>query len=120
MTTRVDPTKFPRIKMEIEEFISDRPKRGRRGSPAIPEGYTLYAIKYVGYVGYYTYSYVNRKDAEECIENMRIQQTDNSYYYPWNVVKDKQDTLHYGVRPVKPRSEERELWKDKYGDKNDI
>lgn len=28
--------------------------------------------------------------------------------------------LHAPIKPVKPRSEERQLWKDKYGDKEDI
>lgn len=84
------------IKMDIEEFIIDRPKRARRGSPAVPSGTKLYAIRYeTG--GYFTYSYVNRKDAEECIENSKLYRTNNEYYREWNLVQDKQDTLHYGA-----------------------
>jgi hypothetical protein len=105
--------------MSIVEFTTDRPKHGRRGSPAIPTGTKLFAIRYAK-GGYYTYSYIERKDAEECIENMRLQQTDNEYYYPWNVVLNIQDTLHYGIFRVRPFSEVKQEWIDKYGDKEDI
>lgn len=87
----------PRVRTEIVEFQTDKPKRGRRGSPAIPEGTTLYAIKYLhSKGGYSTYSYLHRKDAENAIEMSRIQQTDNERYYEWNVTYDIQNTLHYG------------------------
>jgi hypothetical protein len=85
-----------RLKMEIEEFISTRPHSGRRGSPAIPVGTRLYAIKYEN-GGYFSYSYINKTEAEESIENSRLQGTDNEYYREWNVVDDKEKTLHYGI-----------------------
>ncbi|MCI0617565.1 hypothetical protein L0244_31715, partial [bacterium] len=85
-----------RVKVEIVEFTTDRPKLGRRGSPAIPSGTKLFALKYIGKDGYYTYSYLNREDAENCIEGSKLYQTDNEFYYHWNMVMNIQDTLHYG------------------------
>lgn len=84
-----------RVAMKIVKFVTDRPKQGRRGSPAIPEGTTLYAIAYHHVKGgFFTYSYMNRDDAQKAIDNTKMHQTDNEFYYPWNVVYNVQDTLH--------------------------
>ena len=83
------------IRMKIVEFKTTRPHFGRRGSPAIPTGTTLYALEYeTG--GYFTYSYIKREDAETCIENGKLYQTNTEYYREWNLVMDKENTLHYG------------------------
>lgn len=86
-----------RVKMEIVEFVTTRPHHGRRGSPKIPTGTKLYAIKYdTG--GYYTYSYQDKNDAINCIENSKLYKTDTEYYREWNVVKDMEDTMHVSPR----------------------
>lgn len=89
--------KAQRVKTKIVEFKTNRPKHGRRGSPAIPEGTILYAIKYLNTKGgYFTYSYLHKADAEQNIYNSALYQTDNEYYYGCNVVYDIQNTLHTG------------------------
>jgi hypothetical protein len=82
------------------EFVTDRPKNGRRGSPAIPAGTTLFAIAYAK-GGYFPFSYMRRGDAEESRQTQRNSGTDNEWYYPWNVTMNIQSTKH-----VAPKAEE--------------
>lgn len=89
--------KSQRVSTQVVEFTTNRPKAGRRGSPRIPKGTILYAIKYLNRSGgYFTYSYENKQDAIDCIQRQKEDQTDNEFYYPWNVTYDIQDTLHVG------------------------
>jgi len=95
-----------RVRMKVVKFTTERPKRARRGSPAIPEGTTLYAIQY-DKGGYFTYSYQNYTDAQDSADNMRLHETDNMFYYPWNVVHDIQKTVHVSPRPQKSQKSEK-------------
>lgn len=88
-----------RIKMSIEEFITKRSHNGRRGSPKISAGTTLFAIKYEN-GGYFPYSYEDRKDALNCIEMMKHQGTDTDKYKEWNVVWDIENTMHVSSKKV--------------------
>jgi hypothetical protein len=90
--------KSQRVPMAIEEFVTLKAKSGRRGSPRIPAGTTLYAIRYVGHHGYFTYSYSTREAAQDCINRMIEHNTDNEYYLPWNMSDSVQNTLHVGVK----------------------
>ena len=97
---KLDNRGYPRVGMEVVEFITNKHHSGRRGSPAIPRGTTLYAIKYsVG--GYFTYSYQNQDDAIASIKNMIKYDTDNMRFYPFNVVSELDDTLHVAPKKVK-------------------
>lgn len=82
------------IELTIEEFVTTRPKKGRRGSPAIPTGTTLYALRY-STGGYFTYSYLRKETAQKSIENSKLYRTNTEYYREWNLSKTPEDTLHY-------------------------
>jgi hypothetical protein len=85
---------------EIVEFVTNRAKRARRGHPEIPKGTTLYAIRYNHPKGgYFSYSYIDRADAQHCINNGEKSKCDTEKYYEWNVVYDIQDTVH--VFPIR-------------------
>lgn len=98
MTTKIDTTKFGKVDMKIEEYITTRAHHGRRGSPTIPSGTKLYLIKYVNKPGYFTYGYMKRSDAESCIQNMKENETDNEFYYLWNRVSIPEDVMHVSPR----------------------
>lgn len=86
------------VPTRIVEFTTNRPKFGRRGSPAIPAGTKLFAIQYLNRKGgYFPYSYLNYEDAKKCIEGGRKYSTDNEFYYEWNVIYDIQNTKHCGL-----------------------
>jgi hypothetical protein len=81
------------VKMEVVRFVTDRPKAGRRGSPAIPEGTELFGLRY-DRGGFFTYAYTTREAALRVIESGRLHKTDNLFYYEWNVIRNVQDALH--------------------------
>src|SRR4030095_13558712 len=88
-----------KVPMRVVEFVTDTAHRGRRGSPAIPAGTTLYAIAYnrPGF-GYFPYSYQSKSDAQRVLEGMVEDGTDNLHYFFWNVKRDAQETLHVAPR----------------------
>lgn len=88
------------VRMEIVPYTTTRPHAGRRGSPRIPEGTELFLLRYVHPKGgYYTYSYMDRNDAEQCIANGKLHGTNTEFYMEWNRVFDAEKTMH-----VFPRS----------------
>jgi hypothetical protein len=85
------------IGMEIVEFTTKRPHNGRRGSPAIPAGTKLYALKYAN-GGYFTHSYIDKADAQACIDNSILYRTNTNRFREFNLVRDVEDTMHVSPR----------------------
>ena len=99
---KLDNHGYPRVGMEVVEFITNRHHSGRRGSPAISKGTKLYAIKYsIG--GYFTYSYQSKQDAINAIENMIRYESDNMRFYPFNLARELDDTMHVAPKVVKEK-----------------
>ena len=98
--TKLDNSGYAKVSMHIVEFTTKRIHFGRRGHPEIPIGTKLYAIAY-GIGGYNTYSYIEQSDAQKCIDTMITYDTDNMRYYPFNVVKQLDDTMHVFPKRVK-------------------
>jgi len=83
------------IKCSIEEYITQKPHNGRRGSPKIPSGIKLFVIKYdIG--GYFTYSYFSRSEAELVFRAGIEYDTNTKRYYDFNVVNHPEKTMHVG------------------------
>lgn len=81
-----------RVKMTVEEFKLGRASRGRRNTPSVKVGTTLYAIKYeLG--GYFTYSYHTHTEAERIIQAMKDNATNTFQFYGFNVVDTPDETL---------------------------
>src|SRR4030095_3845053 len=95
----IEENKSIKVPMGVVEFVTDTAHRGRRGSPDIPAGNTLYAIAYTrpGF-GYFPYSYQSKSDAQRVLEGMVEDGTDNLHYFFWNVKRDAQETLHVAPR----------------------
>lgn len=88
-----------KVAMSIEEYRTQKEHNGRRGSPRLPSGINLYCIKYeLG--GYFTYSYLNRLEAEFVMRAMQEHGTDTQRYYDFNVVDEPEKTLHVGKLAV--------------------
>lgn len=85
------------VKCVVEAYTTQHPKHGRRHSPAIPAGTVLYCIKYVHRLGgYFTYSYLNKFEAEACIRNSAKHETNTEFFMEWNRVETPEQTLHVG------------------------
>lgn len=84
-----------RVGMKVVEHVTQVSHKGRRGSPRIPAGVTLYCIQYdLG--GYFPYSYLNKAEAEFVIRAMIEHGTDTEEYYHFNLVHNREHTMHVG------------------------
>lgn len=85
-----------KVPMKVHAYTYTTAHRGRRGSPAVPAGTTVYVIRYADSRGYYTYAYLNRERALDVIAAMDENNTDTEFFCQWNRVFDPEQTLHVG------------------------
>ncbi len=86
-----------KVTMTVEEYTLTTNHPGRRGSPAVFSGTTVYVIRYAS-GGFFTYSYMSYADAGNAVQMMREQGTDTERYRQFNVVMDPERTLHVAAR----------------------
>jgi len=86
--------------MWIMAFTTTKPWKEHKGHhrPAVAVGKVRYAIRY-SRGGYFTYSYLDRSDALQAINNMRYAGTDTLQFYPFNLQLNIEDTI-----PVAPKA----------------